>query len=291
MELLWSGVVAGVIAGILYGLLAFAIVWLYKSTGVVNFAQGALATLAGFLVWQGASSTGQVWVAVLAAVVGMSVVCAVIYLLIVRPRPGEHVNMIMRTLGVYLLLHAVINLWWGAGQPFTFPRLVPQGRAMTVLGVSLSWVSVATLVAAALLVAGFGLMFRRTRTGLLFLGLAERPDIARLLGVRVHRLSLLAWVIAGLIALAVGILLAPRALLTTDMTDPYLLLAFTAAIVGGLDSLLGALVGGVVVGVTTSVTTIYISSDMAMIVVFALFLVFLTARPQGFFGSSVRERL
>ena len=294
MDLFFGGIVAGLTGGVAYGLLAFAVVWLYKASGIANFAQGAMATAAAFFVWAIADSSaglGKVFSLALGACAAM-LLGGIVYVVVIRPRvDAGPVNIIMRTLGVYLLIQAALNIFWSDGQPFTFPEIIPEGRAFSALGVSVSWLTVVAIILAAALATIFAIFFKRTRLGLLFLGLAERPEIARLLGVRTTLLTFVAWLMAGAIALFVGIMVAPSALLTTGMTDPYLLFAFAAAIIGGLNSLSGSLVGGLIVGVVNSLTTIYSSSDVAFLAVFAIFLLTLTIRPQGLFGHAVDERL
>jgi branched-chain amino acid transport system permease protein len=122
-------------------------------------------------------------------------------------------------------------------------------------------------------------------------GIADRPEIARLLGADTRRLSALAWLLAGLVAVVVGLLTVPSALLSTDMMDNFLLYAFTAALLGGMTSLPGAFVGGVVVGVVSNVVTVFRGQEFSILAIFALLIVTLLVRPNGIFGHEVVERL
>ena len=199
-------------------------------------------------------------------------------------------NLAIRTLAVSLLLVAVMNFFWGQGQPFAFPRFLPTA-SVSVGGVRLSLVSLVTVVVAVLLGAGFWLFYSRTRPGLLLRGIADRPDIARLLGANIRGLSGLAWLMAGLVAVVVGLLTVPSALLSTDMMDSFLLFAFTAALLGGITSLPGAFVGGVVVGVISNVVSVLRGQEFSIIAIFALLILTLLVRPNGLFGHEVAERL
>jgi branched-chain amino acid transport system permease protein len=154
-----------------------------------------------------------------------------------------------------------------------------------------SWASVGIAATAIVLAAAFALFFSRTDLGLLFLGLSERRDIAGMLGVPTRRLSMIAWMIAAVISVLVGVLLAPTALLSRDMMEPYMLLAFTAVVIGGLTSLYGVFVGGIIVGVVNNLMSLYFSSDAAVLAVFVLLLLVLGFRPQGIFGDREIERL
>lgn len=294
MELLIAGTISGVAVGALYGLLGFAVVLLYKSTGVANFAQGTLGTLGAFFVYQFFTGLGwNLWASVGLSVVAMAVIGALLYLLILLPRgDADHVNLLLRTLGISLLLLAIINANWATGQPFNFPSVLPGGVAFQVGGASVGWVVLGTLAIAALLATGFRWFFGATKTGLMFLGVADKPEVAQLLGVRTRRLNAIAWALGSVVSLIVALLVAPRSLLSSDMMEFYLLFGFTAAIVGGLTSLWGAFVGGAVIGIINNLVTIYADSDLAVVSIFAVLLVVLLVRPEGLFGDkSMVERL
>jgi branched-chain amino acid transport system permease protein len=289
MTLLIASVISGIAVGLLYGLLAFSIVFLYKTTGVANFAMGNMATFAAFVVFHLLGPLGGG--AMVAGLAGAALLGLAIYGLALRlnDRAGL-LNAVMRTLAIYLFLAALMNRFWAEGQPFTFPSLLPKG-SFELGGVTVAWASLAILGIAGLLSLCFVLLFTRTSLGVQFLGLAERPDVARLLGVRTRRLSALAWMISGVIAMVVGVLVAPMALLSSDMMEHFLLFAFTAAIVGGLNSLSGAFVGGIVVGCVSNISIVYLGQDAALFAVFLLLVGVLLARPDGLFGTAVVHRL
>lgn len=289
MTLLIASLISGVAVGLLYGLLAFAIVFLYKTTGVANFSMGNMATFATFVVFHFLGPLGA-WAA-LAGLVAAALLGLAVYTLGLRINDNAGtLNAVMRTLAIYLFLAAVMNRFWAEGQPFVFPSLLPRG-SFSLGGVTVAWASLAILAVAAVLSLLFALLLTRTGLGVQFLGLAERPDVARLLGVRTRRLAALAWVIAGLVAVVVGVLVAPMALLSSDMMEHFLLFAFTAAIVGGLNSLWGALVGGIVVGCVSNVAIVYLGQDAALIAVFLMLVSVMLVRPDGLFGTAVVHRL
>lgn len=294
MELLAAGIVSGIAIGALYGLLGFAVVLLYRSTGVPNFAQGTLGTFGAFIIYQSMRGLGvSLWGAIAISVGVMAVVGAALYLLILLPKGNAaHVNLLLRTLGMSLLLLAVINVNWATGQPFTFPSIVPKAGAFELGGTTVSWLTLGTLAIAAALAGGFAWFFRSTKTGLMFLGVAANPEVAALLGVRTRRLNVIAWALATVVSLVVGLLVAPRTLLSSNMMEFYLLFGFTAAIIGGLSSLPGAFAGGALVGVISNLVAIYTNQDLAVLSVFIVLLLVLLMRPEGLFGDkSMAERL
>lgn len=293
MGLFLGAAANGVASGVLYGLLAFAIVLLYKSTGVANFAQGNLGTFATFVVYKLAGSHGMpLGPAVIIGIVAGAAVGALSYGVGLRPVDNaSHLNLTLRTLGLYLLLLAIMNYAWSAGQPFAFPKIFPTARAFGIGEAVVSWYEVCTVLLAAAMATGFVLIFRYTRVGRLAIGVSDRPEIAHLLGVSVRRVTLAAWTVSSAVALAVAIVAAPATLLSTTMMDLYLLFAFTSAVVGGLTSLVGAFVGGLLVGLVNSIASVYVNSDLAALCVFCLPLIVLSIRPNGIFSSVGVERL
>lgn len=292
MTLLIPTVVSGIVVGLLYGLLAFSIVFLFKATGVANFAQGNIATFTAFMVYLFAVHAHLgLWLSIGIGAVGAAAFGVLLYFLALRVNDDAGaVNLTIRTLAVYVLIFAVINEYWGAGQPFSFPSVFPQG-SLLLGSIRISIASLGTLLVAVALAALFGFFFSRTSLGLVFLGMAERPDIARLLGVNTRRMSAIAWGIAALVSLVVGLLTAPSALLSSDMMDLFLLYAFTGAVIGGLTSLVGAFVGGAIVGILGNTTAVYAGPDVEIFVLFLLLILVLLVKPDGIFGTSVQERL
>jgi branched-chain amino acid transport system permease protein len=292
MGLAGAAAISGVAVGFVYGMLAFSIVLLFKASGIPNFAQGNIATFGTFIVFLLAVRSGlPLPAAIVLGFLGTGALGVVIYLSAIRPRGDTGtLNLAIRTLAVYLLLFAVMNLFWGVGQPFAFPRFLPAA-SVTLAGVSVSLLSLVTIAAAVVLGAAFWLLYNRTATGLLLRGMADRPEVARLLGADTARLSAQAWLLAGVVALVVGLLTVPSALLSSDMMDSFFLYAFTAALVGGMTSLPGAFVGGVVVGVVSNVVTALRGQEISILAIFGLLIVVLLVRPDGLFGHGVVERL
>jgi branched-chain amino acid transport system permease protein len=288
-----GNVVAGVADGAVMGLLAFAIVLLYKSTGVANFGEGVMATLSVFILYAVHKSVHDFGLALVIAVFAAMLMGLIVYcgMFRINDRTADTANLLMRTIVLFLLIPGVIDLLWSAGQPFSVQPVVPLTTAFSLAGVAISWLQVATVGVALLLAAIFAVLFRFTKVGLLYLGLADKPDVAELLGAPTRSLAAVAWMIAGLIGLIAGLAIVPNDLLTTGMTDNYLLYAFTAAIIGGLTSPFGAIVGGVLVGVVADVVSAYWGVDISIVAVFALILVTLLIRPQGIFGTASMERL
>jgi len=292
MDLLIGGIAGGLAQGILYGLLGFATILLYKSTGVANFAVGTLATVSVFVAYK---LVGQGWglpASVIACLLASLVVGAVVYGVVMLPNSGAgHLNLTIRTFGVYLLAAAVLNATWAKGQPFKFPSVFSSDAAFSLGGTTVSWNTAGAVLVAAVLVLGFVLLFRYTGVGLLLLALAARPEVATLLGTRTRRLTLYAWMMSTVVGACVGLMVAPVSLLSSDMLDSYLLFGFSAAVIGGLTHLYGVFLVGAVIGVLNNLAAVYANADVGTVLVFAILLTVLVVRPWGLFGQAPVERL
>ncbi|MGC4954191.1 branched-chain amino acid ABC transporter permease [Actinomadura citrea] len=278
--------------GLLYGMLGFAIVVLFKMTGVPNFAAGSLATLGAVAVYQLAVRHNvNLALAIILGLAGLGVLGAVIYTVVMRYRDDAGVpNLTVRTLGLYLLLFALTDKGLGEGQPFSFPRLFPS-RVLTLGPLRLAVADLGVLAIAAVLTAAFAWLFRCTRAGLLLRGVAADRETARLLGTNVRRLEAASWALTAVLAAVVGILAAPTTLVSAGMMDESLLYVFAAVVIGGLTSLGGAFAGGITVGVVQGLVHYYGNADLSLLAVFGLFLLTLLVRPYGMFGEPTPERL
>lgn len=284
---------SGIAVGTLYGLLAFATVVLFKATGAVNFAEGAMGVLGAFIVYKLMHEQGFALVpAIVAGLAAGALIGVVTYLLVMVPgsRNASTTNLLIRTVAVGLLIAAVIDWQWGSGQPLQFPRLTSEG-GVSILGSQLPWATLQILGVAAVLVTAFALFFQRTKTGLLTRAMAESRDVAQLLGVKTRRLSVIAWATATVLAVVVAALAAHSTLLSTRILDTFLLYAFAGAIIMGLDSLVGALIGGLLVGILTNMVATYAGIDWSLIVMFGLLVLSLIVRPRGIFGSPEVRRV
>ena len=286
-----QSLVIGVVAGCGYGLIALGLVLVYKSSGIFNFAQGEFGTVAVFGLW-GAHSAGvpygaAVLLGLLAALAsGLATERFVVRPLFAAPR----VTLLVATAGVSLFAIAA-ELWIGHSQlRFVAPALGRLDR-VSLFGFAVSdqrLLVIVTLVALAGVGAAF---FARTDLGLAVLGLSQNPLATELMGISAERLSRFTWGAAAVLGGLGGILSAPLAggFGPGFVTLSSLIPAFTAAVLGGMNSLPGALVGGIIVGVAESlaVSSPWFSEHVPgapSVVVFALLVAVLTLRPRGLLG-------
>jgi branched-chain amino acid transport system permease protein len=280
-------VVDGVANGSVYAALALALVLIFRSTGIVNFAQGEMAMFSTFVAWglhQGGLSLGLALVTALALsfVAGM-----IVERVVIRPfEGGEPLTLVIVTLGLFILINSAAGWIWGF-ENRGFPSAFPDSTA-SVGGVTLS---VESLGIVAVLIAVVGLLFllfQRTKVGLAMRAAALNPASSRLVGVRVGRMMMLGWGLAALLGALAGVLVAPRLFLDVNLMGGVLVYAFAAAALGGFDSPVGAVIGGWVIGISENLAGTYvdfIGADLKILVPLTIIFVVLLVRPTGLFGS------
>jgi branched-chain amino acid transport system permease protein len=286
-------IAAGVRAGAIYAGLALALVIIYRSTRVINFAQGEMATFTTFVCWSLMNHGLSFWTAfpivlVIAFVGGVGV-----ERVLIRPVEGASViTIVIVTLGLALVLNGLMSLiWGGANRPFDGPF---STRTIDVGGVPISVQDIGIVVVSIVLVALLGLFFRYTKLGLALRAVALNPDSSRLVGVRVGWMLALGWGIAAVLGAVAGMMIAPVVFLDPNMMQTILLYAFAAAVLGGLDSPVGALVGGILLGLTITMLERYVGfvgSTLKLPAALLLILVVLLVRPGGLFGSVAVRRV
>jgi branched-chain amino acid transport system permease protein len=286
-------VAAGIRDGGIYASLALAIVLIYRSARVINFAQGEMATFTTFIAWSLMNHGLSFWAAfpiVLAIAFAGGVA---VERVIIRPvENAPTVTIVIVTLGLALLLNGLTNVIWGGGErQFDGPF---STRTIDVGGVPISVQDVGIVVVSFVLVALLGLFFRFTKLGLGMRAAAINPASSRLVGVRVGWMLAFGWGLAAVLGAVSGMMIAPVVFLDPNMMQTVLLYAFAAAILGGLDSPLGAVVGGLLLGLTINLLGRYvdwIGSTLKLPVALALILVLLLVKPGGLFGRVAVRRV
>jgi branched-chain amino acid transport system permease protein len=286
-------VAAGIRDGGIYASLALAIVLIYRSARVINFAQGEMATFTAFIAWSLMNHGLSFWAAfpiVLAIAFAGGVA---VERVIIRPvENAPTVTIVIVTLGLALLLNGLTNVIWGGGErQFDGPF---STRTIDVGGVPISVQDVGIVVVSFVLVALLGLFFRFTKLGLGMRAAAINPASSRLVGVRVGWMLAFGWGLAAVLGAVSGMMIAPVVFLDPNMMQTVLLYAFAAAILGGLDSPLGAVVGGLLLGLTINLLGRYvdwIGSTLKLPVALALILVLLLVKPGGLFSRVAVRRV
>ena len=280
-------VVDGIADGSVYATLALALVLIFRSTGVVNFAQGEMAMFSTFLAWGLANAGVPLALALLLAFAASFLGGMVVERVLIRPvEGGSPLTLVIVTLGLFIVVNAAAGWIWG----YTlrdFPRIFPAG-SVSLGGVSLSIESLGIIGVLLGVVLLLWLLFSRTSVGLTMRAAAQNPASARLVGIPVGRMLMLGWGLAALLGAVAGVLVAPRLFLDTNLMAGVLVYSFAGAALGGFDSALGAVVGSWIIGVTEGLAGTYvdvIGSDLKVLVPLAIIFAVLLFRPSGLFGS------
>jgi branched-chain amino acid transport system permease protein len=284
--------VRGLSEGVVYAAFALALVLIWRGTRIVNFAQGVMAVVTSYIAYSVANATGSYWLGFGAALLSGLVLGTVVELVVMRRvAQAPPLNAVIVALGLVLLIQGVLGMIYGSQY---LPLPAPFSRdAMTVAGVPLlSRFDLFVFGTVLLLMLGLALLFTRTNAGLAMRSAAFAPEMARLLGVRVGRTLTLGWALAALVGALAGMLAIPTGLgLHPTAMDLVFVSAFTSAVVGGLDSPLGAVVGGLAVGLVLSYVAGYANSASTPLAVLALLVVVLLARPGGLFSATRARRV
>ncbi|MDQ5972989.1 MAG: Branched-chain amino acid transporter permease [Actinomycetota bacterium] len=277
----------GLGSGAIIALMALALVLTWRATRVVNFAQVGQAMFTTFIALSIQDLTGNWFLALAGAIVAGAALGVVVQYLVLRPvKRADTSGAIIATFGVLIALQAGAGMIWGGDQqaypqPFNSAGISAFGREwpisvydLVVIGVTLA------------LVVGLSLVFTRTNLGLSMRATAFNPEVARLSGVRVSRTLTIGWAIAGIVGAVAGVLVAPISTLSPNSFDILLVFAFTAAVIGGLDSLVGAVALGVGTGLVISLVTGYSDSSNAPVVALVLLALNLLLKPDGVFGHT-----
>jgi branched-chain amino acid transport system permease protein len=283
---------SGISTGAVYAAVALALVLIWRATRIVNFAQGAMLMITTFIASAVINSTGSYWIGFVVALAAGLVLGAVVERLLIRPvEGGPPLNPVIVALGIYTLLVAIGGMIWG-NTPRSFPAAFSL-RGYRVGGTTLLFTPndtfIVLLVLALSVVLAF--LFRATPLGLQMRAAAFRPEVARLLGVRVGRMFALGWGLAAVAGALAGVLIAPSVFLGPNSFDPILISGFVAAVLGGLDSPPGAVVGGLVLGLALSYVSGYEGSALVPLAALVILVLVLMVRPTGLFASTVERRV
>ena len=286
-------VVGGLAAGSIYGLLALGIVIVHRATGVLNFAQGELATLSAFICFALIEHGWSFWPAFTATLILSFGGGVAIEQVLIRPMQGAPlVAIVILTVGLLLAVNGLTTWIWGGGTrqlvgPFSTTPVHVAGVAFPKVELGVIGVSVVAFVLVAL-------FFARTKTGLGLRAAAAHPVEARLVGIHVGAMAAVGWGLAAALGAVAGVFAAPSLLLEPNMMLRVILYSFAAALLGGLDSPLGAVVGGLVLGVVLNLAGAYIhwiDSELRLAAALAVIFGVLLVRPSGLFGETSVERV
>lgn len=290
MEEFLHQLLAGLATGGIYASVALALVMIYQATQHINFAQGEMAMFSTFIAWMLLQAGLPYWGAFFLTIVISFVLAALVEFAVIRPmHKAPELSVVVVFIGLLVIFHSLAG--WLFGYTIkTFPSPFP---ADAWYGSSLmSAHEVGTIVVALLMVAALFAFLRLTPLGLAMQAAAQNPASSRLVGIKVGRMLMLGWGLAGAIGAVAGMMVAPVVFLDPHMMSGVLLYAFAGALIGGINNPVGAVLGGFIVGVLENLIGTYVvGTELKLSVALVLIIGVLIVRPAGLLGKTIVKRV
>ena len=303
-QLLPQFAVTGLLVGGPIALMALGLVLIFKSSYIFNFAQGQLLLIGALITWWFSVELGfPLWISIALALILSAVLGLAIERLTLRPMTGQpSLSIILMTLGLSQVLQGLALLLFGgsqrnfpqifsAGDPYkiTTPFVYEGNPIVLILKQNLVW----SFIVAILGVILIGAFFQFTKAGLAMRATSEDHELAQSIGLRIHRIFGISWMLAAAAATTGGILLATSSGLDLSLSV-VVLAAFPAVLLGGLESIPGTIVGGLLIGLSqglVSASKVQFIRNSGEIMPYIVLLLVLLIRPEGLFGQKRIERI
>ena len=293
-------VATGLSMGSVYAVVALAIVLIYRSTGVMNFAQGEMAMFSTFIGWSMIAYFGawslpldmNYWLPFFLAVIIAGLIGAAVERVVLRPvEEAPVINSVIVTLGLFTLFNTMaIWRYGGIAKPFPSPSFF-QGSALSMGPVVISRLNIGVFCMSVLIMGLLYLFLNFTKLGLAMRAAAENRVACRMVGIPASRMLTLGWTFSAAVGAMAGMLVAPIVFLSPNMMFATLIFAFAAAVLGGLQSLPGAILGGLLLGIIQNMAGTYIGSEVDITSAFVVIVLVLLVRPTGLLGRRVVRRV
>jgi branched-chain amino acid transport system permease protein len=292
MDFFLQLLVNGISLGLLYALSALGFVMIFKSSGVLNLANGELLAIGAFvfLVFT-AWAHLPVIISFALTLIGTFFLGFLVERLFLRPLIGEKlIEVIMMTLGLGIMFRGLLLFIFG-GDIHAYPRFLPEGMSLQWGNIIIPSVNVATFIIGILFLIVFGLFFKYSSQGIYMRSVADNQPAALSLGVHVRRVFAMSWAIAFIVAAMSGIVLGIMNGVNVYNLSVVGLKVFPVVILGGLDSIGGAILGGIIIGLLETFTGGYISTSLREIIPYIVLVIILMVKPYGLFGLVEIERV
>ena len=289
---LFSTLLIGLSSGAIYSLMALALVLVWRSTRVVNFAQAGQAIASTYIGYLVISRTDNYWLALPVALVAGALIGALVDVALIRTLnkrvksgPAAEMAPVIVTLGLLGLIRSTVGMIWGGDLKAYKAPVTNHGFTFGTTTIPFSPYNLLIVITTVIVMAVFSIIFQKTNLGLSLRAAAFQPEIARLAGVRVDLVRTIGWAFAGGAGAVAGVLVTPSNSLSPNSLDLLLVLGFVGAVIGGLESLLGAAIGGVVLGIGLAFILEYVSTSLAFPSAFIVLILVLLIKPSGILGK------
>jgi branched-chain amino acid transport system permease protein len=287
-----TAVLTSLSSGAIYALMALALVLVWRSTRVVNFAQAGQAVLTTYIGYEVIQRTGSYWIALVAAIISGAIIGAFIDRFFMRPifkrvtsGPIVLIAPVVATLGLLGIIEAIIGVVWGLNNQSIEPPVSNAGLNVNGTVIAFSLFNAFVLGSVAIAMILLTLLFQKTNIGLALRASAYSPEISKLSGIKVDAVRTLGWAISGAAGGLAGMLYVPSTYLFPNAMDILLVFGFIAAVIGGLESMVGAVAGAMVLGFAINFVTTYVSTTLVFPTAFVVLILVLLVRPSGLFAG------
>lgn len=290
MSMLFMGIVFGIITASVLSIAAVGLTLQFGITNFVNFAYGELLTVGAYIAWVcNVPLHMSIWIALLVSAVVVAALSFLLNRVVIQPfikRRAPLLILLVVTIGLQLFLENGIQAIFGAD----FYKYNTQVGGLIRLGtLVVTWQQIAIVILALCLIAGVHLLLRYTKLGKAMRAMSDDPELARVSGVKVKRITDLTWILSGLLAGAAGVVLAVNTnSFTPALGANFLFVIFAAVIAGGIGNPYGAIAGAAVIGLVMEISASYMDSAYKTVVAFIILIIVLLIRPQGIFTSRGR---
>ena len=275
---------SGIAVGSSYALMGLAMVIIYKTSEVVNFAQGEMALISIFLTYMVLEFYGFPFYVAFPGALVFSVLLGFLleFAVLRRAKEPNVLGMIIITIGLEMILMGIVSWKFGA-DPKTMPFPIGPYDSVTLGGIFVSSLEVLTFFVALIIMVVLFLFLRYSKLGIAMKATQQNPTAARLMGIRINRILMFTWGISSLVGCVAGLLIAPTTMQPYMMWDP-MLKGFAAAVLGGMTSLPGSIFGAYAVGIIENLFGGYVSIEFKSVVAFVIIVLVLCFRPSGLFA-------
>lgn len=294
-ELLIQLLVNGIIIGTLYGVVAMCFTLIYKSTKIINFAQGEFLLIGAWVCWWILNQFQIPFLFAFLLCLGFMMVLGILLqVLILKPMIGQPIiSIIMVTIGLSIFFQAAMKWIFGVA-PQPFPPVF-ETKSIEILGLNVQTAYIMSMIISLVIMVGFAWFFKYSRMGLAMRATAFDQQVAQSMGISVKRVFAMSWAISAMVSAMAGIVVGMVNGVSTGLSH-FGIKVFPAIILGGLDSIIGAIAGGLIIGVLENMAEFvdgqYLHwGNMYNIAPFYILVIILMIRPYGLFGTKDIERI
>lgn len=287
----------GLTTGSIYALMSLALVLVWRSTRVINFAQAGQAMLSTYIGFEISSRSGVFWLGLLFAIVAGALLGAGVDYFFMRilfkhanTGPIAVVAPVIATLGLLGLIRGIVGLIWGGEFRTIEAPASTDGYTIGGNTIPFSALNALIILTVSVILIGLAILFQRTNLGLALRASAFAPEIAKLAGIRTARIRTIGWAIAGGVGGVAGMLVTSNNFLSPYSLDLLLVFGFIAAVIGGLESMVGAVVGALVLGIGLTFILNYVGTSLVFIGGFTVLILVLLVKPDGIMAKGKGRR-